>query len=251
MTTYENRIEQLARMVLGRGGAIALNMLKVYAEAAGVEVLGGGWLRLPGERVADAQGWRQFAARIIDAPAEGRWRSIIRGMANAAAEAEDAMRPPEIPGLAGTPILAADLNRVPASQATADDLLAVAKHVTDLASSLAAIAPPPPPAPASVETVAEALRGAENLDLPDLGHLSEAVAKRVVRRAAYDMGRALLDVLAGWIEGAAENTAAGMGSRDADPEQFHADDIRHMVNDACRAMGAPEAYRPEPKAADR
>lgn len=121
--------------------------------------------------------------------------------------------------------------------ATADDLAEVSKRVAEIAAHLATAQP------AASRAAAVTVVVGDECDLLTLTEAQEHLAKRIVRRAVYDTGKALLDVLEGWIEGAAENTAAGMGPRDADPEQFHADDIRRMVNDACRVMGAPEAWR--------
>lgn len=76
-------------------------------------------------------------------------------------------------------------------------------------------------------------------------HVAELIAKRLVRRAAYDMGRMVLSSLDGWIEGVRDNHEAN-GHRDAFESccgMFHPGDIRAMVNDACRVMGAPEAWR--------
>lgn len=58
-----------------------------------------------------------------------------------------------------------------------------------------------------------------------------ALIERVVRRAAYDTGKLMLASLAGWVE--------------AGTDQFTAANIRTMINDACRAMGAPEPWQAE------
>jgi hypothetical protein len=141
--------------------------------------------------------------------------------------------PPEVP-LGQVPVSAADMTPL---AATADDLAEVSKRVAEIAAHLATAQP------AASRAAAVTVVVGDECDLPTLSEAQEDLVKRIVRRAVYDTGKALLDVLDGWIEGAAENTAAGMGPRDADPEQFHADDIRRMVNDACRVMGAPEAWR--------
>lgn len=138
--------------------------------------------------------------------------------------------------LGQVPVSAADLNPV---AATADDLAEVAKRIGDLASQLAAVQPAAPSKAAAVTVVV-----GDECDLFTLTEAQEYLAKRVVKRAVYDTGRALLDVLEGWIEGAAENNEAMGRSSDGmnDPEVFDVAEIRTMVNDACRVMGAPEAW---------
>jgi hypothetical protein len=133
----------------------------------------------------------------------------------------------------GYVVRAADLNPLPASVTELRDLSA---QVARLAERLVA---DPPAAPAKVVTVGD------DVDLADLTEAQEYLVKRIVKRAVYDTGKALLDVLDGWIEGAISNNEA-MGRRDAaDPELFHAADIRTMVNDAMRLMGAPEHRIPQ------
>jgi len=108
---------------------------------------------------------------------------------------------------------------------------------------LALLAPPSEQRATDLSDVLATLAAADP-DGPDLARLNEALLKRAIRRAAYDMGKALLDVLDGWIEGQQENHEA-MGHRDTDCcDTFEPDDIRRMVNDAARVMGAPEPYRP-------
>lgn len=95
-----------------------------------------------------------------------------------------------------------------------------------------------PPSEQRAHDLSSVLAALGELDAPDLGHLHEEILKRAIRRAAYDMGKTLLDFLNGWIETALENNPFA-------PETFHPDDIRWMVNDAARIMGAPEPYNPE------
>lgn len=123
---------------------------------------------------------------------------------------------------------------------TADDLVEVAKHITEIASQLAAAVPPPPPPPNPVAAVTIVV--GNDCDLATLTSAQQDFATRIARRAAYETGRAMLTVLDGWIEGATEEAAA-RGDMTRDPEVFGAADVRRMVNDACRLMGAPEAYR--------
>lgn len=122
--------------------------------------------------------------------------------------------------------------------ATIDDLGSVADRIADIARQVAdmTVIQPSPPPPAKAVTVGD------ECDLADLTEAQEYLVRRIVKRAVYDTGRALLDVLEGWIEGAAGNHEA-LGHRDADCcSMFHPDDVRRMVNDACRVMGAPEAW---------
>jgi hypothetical protein len=83
-------------------------------------------------------------------------------------------------------------------------------------------------------------------DLHDLLLADDKLVDRIVKRAAYDMGKALLDVLNGWIEGAQENHEAMQHRNENTGEecwtQFAPEDIRRMVNDAARIMGTREPY---------
>lgn len=141
-----------------------------------------------------------------------------------------------------TPAAEVPLGQVPVSAlgmtplaATADDLAEVSKRVAEIASQLAA-ATVPAPDPHRVDI-------GDECDLLTLRVGQEELGKRIARRAAYDMGRMVLSALDGWIEGAQANHEA-LGRRDTDCcSTFHPDDIRNMVNDACRVMGAPEAWR--------
>ena len=134
-------------------------------------------------------------------------------------------------------IPAGDLN--PAG-VTVDDLKAVANRVADLADELAKVQPATSRAASTTVVIGN------ECDLLTLTEAQEHLAKRIVKRTAYDTGKALLDVLDGWIEGVIEDgEARDVRDRPCTPDEvmFHADDIRRMVNDACRVMGAPEAYR--------
>lgn len=70
---------------------------------------------------------------------------------------------------------------------------------------------------------------------------------RIIRRAHYEALKQVLATLDGWIEGAKENHDARAHRGELDPcwEQFHAVDIRTMVDHAARALGARELWRPE------
>lgn len=250
MTTHEDMIRKLAESVLGRGGAIALELLKTYALAAGAEVLGGGWIRIPGQFTAEAQGWRQFAVRVQDYG--GPWESMRLKMARAHAEGEDAMRvvtPP--PPLGQTPVHAADLNPVaaPAAEALPEYYAArMAATLKQLALAngvpLDLLAPPP----VAVLDPRDVHIG-DDVDLADLSAGQEKIVGRIIKRTAYETGKALLDVLEGWIEGQQENhEASGHRGENIGEEcwsQYHPEDIRRMVNDAMRLMGAPEHRLPQ------
>lgn len=132
-----------------------------------------------------------------------------------------------------TPV--AEAAPMPTGSAAADDLAQLAKRIGEIASQL----PPPPPAPSRVAAVTVVV--GDECDLPTLSEANEYIAKRLVRRAAYETARAMLSVLDGWIEGARENNEA-LGRREDDAEMFHANDVRRMVNDACRVMGTSDAW---------
>lgn len=75
---------------------------------------------------------------------------------------------------------------------------------------------------------------------------SNELLDRIVRRAQYTALHAMLGVLDGWIEGAAENHEA-MSHRDNDCcRDFAPADIRRMINDAAAELGVPAPYVPEP-----
>jgi hypothetical protein len=144
-------------------------------------------------------------------------------------------RKAESEGLAGSPVHAADMTPLPV--AASDALLGLSVQITRLAEQLAqpAVRPYDP----------EAVVIGTDAALGTLVTANHDLVARIVKRAVYQAGKALLDVLDGWIEGAVSNNEA-MGRRDAaDPELFHAADIRTMVNDAMRLMGAPEHRIPQ------
>jgi hypothetical protein len=123
--------------------------------------------------------------------------------------------------------------------ATVDDLGVIVDKIAGIAQQVAGMTVAPPPPPAKAVTVGE------DVDLVDLTEAQRHIAQRIVKRAAYETGKALLDVLEGWYETASENHVALEHREDDDGcMTFRADDIRRMVNDAMRVMGAPEAYRP-------
>lgn len=138
--------------------------------------------------------------------------------------------------LSGSPVTAADMTPLPA---TATELLSLSAQVAKLAEQLATA----PRAASPHEVVI-----GEDVTLIDLQLADERLASRIVRRAVYETGKALLDVLDGWIDGAVGNCGA-MGHEKACSmecgNRFYADDIRTMVNDAMRLMGAPEHRLPQ------
>jgi hypothetical protein len=69
---------------------------------------------------------------------------------------------------------------------------------------------------------------------------------RIVRRSQYDALKAVLAVLAGWIEGARENCSAMEHRRHNGPlcgMHFEVDDFRNMINDAARELGTVEPWK--------
>lgn len=223
---YENNIRQLARAALTPSGAMALRMLKTYALAAGVTQHGGGWLRLPGQTVADSHGWQLFATDLLAYGHFGRWGDLVRMMAMALAEAEDAMRvPPEPSSLPPEP---------PSLPRDADAILGELRVMIEKAQTPT----PPPPAEGSV------VIGPDD-DLVDLLHSDNKIVGKIVMRAAYDALKAMLDVLDGWIEGASSNCEA-MNHTSHDEvtcgKTFAQTDIRRMVNDAARLVGTRMPY---------
>jgi hypothetical protein len=135
-------------------------------------------------------------------------------------------------------LTAADMN--PGPDAPAEYSEAVVAAIKTLAERagvpLALLAPP------SEQRSVDLLEALDEMPQGDLSHVSHEVLKRAIRRAAYDMGKALLDVLSGWIEGAQENHEA-YDHRDSDCcKTFYPEDIRRMVNDAARIMGTREPF---------
>lgn len=132
-------------------------------------------------------------------------------------------------GLAGTPVYAADMTPLPA--AARDALLGLSERLAEL------LAVAPPVAPNEVFIGDDAALGT-------LVTANHDLVGRIVKRAVYQTGRELLAVLDGWIEGMRQNAGNESGGWE-DVERFHADDIRRMVNDAMRLMGAPEHRIPQ------
>lgn len=90
----------------------------------------------------------------------------------------------------------------------------------------------------------EGLYVPDDADLADLLHADDQLVTRIVKRASYDALKGMSIVLDGWIEGARENHEA-MSHRNENTgsecwTQFAPEDIRRMINDACRLMGTRE-----------
>jgi hypothetical protein len=232
MTNHIEAIRRLARSVAERSASeVGFALFRLYLAAAGA-TQSGSWLYVPG-RATPLKGFRaaaEYVSHLADTSA------FLRNMANALDLGDREIHgPPAADTPLGQQVIAAG-DMTPLA-ARADDLNAVAQHVAELASQLAALgATPPAPDPEAVVVPAGA-------DLPELLAADDRLLDRIVKRSIYTAGVTLLAVLDSWIEGARENTAAGVGHRDADPEQFYADDFRNMVNDAMRELGAPEPYR--------
>lgn len=78
---------------------------------------------------------------------------------------------------------------------------------------------------------------------------SNELLDRIVRRSQYTALKAMLSVLAGWVEGARGNCeAVGHGRASAHNgglicgEQFDIDDIRNMINDTARELGTAQPW---------
>lgn len=219
MTTHVQTVRRLARSVADRTTSdFAFGMFRLLLAAVGVKI-SGSWLYVPG-RGTPLKGFRAAAEWIAALPES----SVFLGdLVEAYARMErDVLGPPAEVPLGRTPVSAAGMTPL---SATADDLAEVSKRVEQIAVQLAA-ATPPAADPHRVVI-------GDECDILALRAGQEELAGRIARRAAYDTGRAMLDILAGWIE---ERQPDGS-------DIFHADDVRRMVNDACRVMGAPEAYR--------
>lgn len=215
LTAHRMTIRALAQYVANNGPHVmAYNLLRTYALAAGVTQDGGGWVRfLP--TAYRQRGWFNFAKSLAasDDTDVTEYRNryvVVQAMATAHAAGAAAM---------GEPVASSSAPRM----ATVDDLNEVAKRITDLASQLASV---PPVSSADIIVIED------DADLARLTAVQSKLVGRIVKRAVHEMGKTILDVLDGWID-ETEMTAP----------TFSANSIRGMVNDACRVMGAPEAYR--------
>lgn len=225
MTNHLDAVRRLA-VVVARGNAstIAVAIFKAYAAAAGADIRGA-WIYVPGCSGA-IKGFRRFAKYVADLDESSRF---LNDLANAHDAADREL---------GVPFADVSLGQQVVVSPSAAELNTLATRVGDAVHELLGAVSRPAPAP-DPETVVVPL-GAE---LGELLAADARVTQRVVKRAKYDALRTMLDVLDGWIEGAHENADAGAGSH-ADAEQFHAEDIRRMVNDAAREHHVREPYRP-------
>jgi hypothetical protein len=219
MTNYIERARKLARAVAAGGATdLTIAIFRVYLAAAGASVRGT-WVYIPG-RATPLKGFRaaaEYVARLADTAV------FLGDIANAMDHVDREVAPP----VAGAP---------PA--VGTDDLGEVAKYVAELASQIAALAATPPTPPADPETISVPA----DADLPDLLRADDRLLDRIVKRSIYTAGVTLLAVLDSWVETGRDNHES-MGSREPFDEQFHAEDIRAMINDGMRELGAPEPYR--------
>lgn len=335
----------IARAVMRSSGAPDrdLYLLRGYAERAGVEMRGGGWVYLPGARKAIAQGWRGFAEvvvdnlttgvqRVVDSMSEvvrsdtakAERREAQRKLATSQAATLQAANEAEALRLEAERIEPGDLvtvdgadprvwrverfepsngystgepwaalvhasgtrTSVPVkrlSHATATEIMGakraaatgstpelvhymseylldaceqaprgqrlvvtpVAADITCEPCKLIAAGEDRPP---TIIGQGEFMARTADMDLPSLHDLDRDLMSRIVRRARYDVLRSMVNVVAGWIEGAQGNHEA-LGHR-GEPlggecwRSFAPDDIGRMINDAAREANCPEPYRP-------
>lgn len=220
MTNYIERARKLARTVAAGGATeLTIAIFRVYLAAAGATV-SGSWVYIPG-RATPLKGFRaaaEYVARLADTAA------FLSNIANAMDYSDREINGPPAPDAS------------PAART--DDLNEVAKHVAELASQIAALAATPPTPPADPEVISVPA----DADLPDLLRADDRLLDRIVKRSIYTAGVTLLSVLDSWVETGRENHES-MSSREPFDEQFHAEDIRAMINDGMRELGAPEPYR--------
>lgn len=231
MTNHIEAARRIARAVADGATELTVALFRVYLAAAGATP-NGAWVYIPG-RATPLKGWRaagEYVANLADNSA------FLAHLANVIDLAEREIRPPAAPPNLGQQVIAAG-DMTPLA-ARADDLNAVAQHVAELASQLAALGATPPPAPVEPETIVVPL----GADLPELLAADDRLLDRIVKRAIYEAGKTMLGVLDSWIEGARENHEAA-GRHDPFDEQFYPDDFRNMINDMCRELGAPEPWR--------
>jgi hypothetical protein len=211
MSNHIEAVRRLARTVAaGAASAVVRDLFRVYLIAAGAEVRGP-WAYIPGCSKS-IKGWVSAAAYVADLDETS---AFLRAMANAHALVERVIGPSEVPA--------------PATSQTASELLAVAEQVSDLARQLAARVPSAPD-PEAVVIGDEASLGALAIGAREL-------FDRTTKRAIYTAGKTLLEGIDAWVALATRENAA-------DAEHFHADDVRTMVNDMCRELGAPAPWRP-------
>jgi len=233
MTNHIEAVRRLARSVTERTASdIGFALFRLYLAAAG-GTQRSSWIYIPG-RATPLKGWKAAAGYVAALPDTSVFLSTMAA-ALGIGEREIGERAPEPSPLGQNLAAAAD----PLPEYYAARMAATLKQLA-LANGvpLALLAPSRAGLPAKGVTVGD------DVDLSDLAEAQEYIAKRIVKRAAYDTGKALLDVLDGWIEGARENHVVS-GDRDAFDERFYVSDIRGMINDAMRLMGAPAHRLPQ------
>lgn len=232
MTNHIDAVRRLAAIV-GRGGAspITIGLLRILVAAAGANVKGA-WIYVPG-RSGPLKGWQQVGVYLCDLADTSRFLNDLANVYDMMTR-EIAVPFADVP-FGQQAIRAADLTPLPAAPA---ELNSLATRVGDAVHELLVAVSRPAPAP-DPETVVVPL-GAE---LGELLAADARVTQRVVKRAKYDALRTMLDVLDGWLEGAAENHEA-LDRREPFDDRFAPDDIRRMVNDVAREHGVREPWRP-------
>lgn len=233
MTNHLDAVRRLA-VVVARGNAstIAVAIFKAYAAAAGADIRGA-WIYVPG-LATPIKGFRRFAQHVANLDETSRFLSDLAN-AHDAADRELGVPFADVP-LGQQVIRAADLTPLP--PAAPAELNSLATRVGDAVHELLVAVSRPAPAPDP-----EALTVPADAELDALLVADGEIMRRIVRRAQYNSLRTVLTVLDAWIEGAHANADAGSGSH-ADAEQFHAEDIRRMVNDAAQELGVREPWRP-------
>lgn len=216
MDTHIHAVRRLAADVIERKTTeLTFGLFRLYLAAAGA-TQSGSWVYCPG-RATPLKGWRAVGGYVADLPDTS---GFLRALANAADVADRELRGPISP------------------PPTIDELGQVAGAVADLAKQIASLSDSRP-----AEPVRDEVFIGDDVALGTLIAADRDIADRIVKRAVYTAGRTMLENLDGWVATARENAEAGSGSA-ADAEQFHADDVRTMVNDMCRELGAPVPWRP-------
>lgn len=288
----------VARAVVRSSGAPDrdLYLLRGYAERAGVEMRGGGWVYLPGAQKAVAQGWRGFAEVVVDNLTTGVQR-VVDAMSEvvrsdtAEVERREAQRQ-----LATSQVATSQAATRNEAEILRPEAVALAQQLVSILTSPATNPRPEPvpePEPAHymseylLDACEQAPRGQRlvvtpvaadvtcepckliaagedrpptiigegefwartaDMDLPSLHDLDRDLMSRIVRRARYDVLRSMVNIVAGWVEGAKENHEAcdhrGEPLGDECWRSFAPDNIGRMINDAAREANCAEPYRP-------
>lgn len=216
MDTYIHAVRRLAADVAERKATeLAFALFRVYLAAAGA-TQSGSWIYTPG-RATPLKGWKRAAEYVVALPDSS---AFMRDLAAAVAVGAEVHGAPK------------QLPRPPS--ATVDEISKVAGAVADLAKQIAAVSVPREPDPTQLTVVA-----GDDVPLSILDDAQREIVERMVRRAQYDALKTMLEHVDGWIEGARLN-----GAEPSAAEQFHADDIRAMINDTAREVGTRAPWRP-------